>query len=57
MVGDAQKSWNYDASHCPSREAVDELVAEGLATRPYEAKYLINLTEAGLAALDQVRKG
>jgi hypothetical protein len=54
-VRESLHPWHFGAHHCPERDACAELVAAGLATRPYEAPWILDLTEEGMRALDAVR--
>jgi hypothetical protein len=54
-VANHRGPWNYDAWDCPERDAVQELVALGLATRPYVAPWTLRLTPEGEKAIAEVR--
>jgi hypothetical protein len=55
-VRESPHPWNFDAWHCPQRDAVKELVALGLARRPFESPWIVNLTDEGFRALDEERR-
>ena len=55
-VRESLHPWNFDAWHCPERDGVKELVALGLAKRPFESPWIVNLTDEGLRALAKVRR-
>jgi hypothetical protein len=54
-VRESLHPWNFDAWHCRERDAVAELVAFGLAVRPFQSPWIANLTDEGLRALSEIR--